>query len=169
MGKIITSKISKNSGFTLIEVVVVAGIIALFSVTLVSVFLATMRGGNKSQLIQIVHQEGDFALKTMANVIRGADQVTCGGGSIDIVTLTGSVINFSTLDDNGIIRVASDSSTFLTGNRATVTNLDFACASGVLNNQVVTINLELSVEPTGGQIQEKTVQTFATSVSTRQY
>jgi type II secretory pathway pseudopilin PulG len=169
MGKINKRKQSKNLAFTLIEVVVVAGIIALFSVTLVSVFLATIRGGSKSQLTQVVHQEGDFALKTMVNVIRGADQVACGGGGIDILTLTGSVINFSTLDDNGIIRVASDSSTFLTGNRATVTDLEFTCSTGMLNNQVVTINLELTAGEVGGQIQERTVQTFATSVSTRQY
>jgi type II secretory pathway pseudopilin PulG len=164
MGKI------KNSGFTLIEIVVVAGIMALFSITLISVFLATVRGGNKSLLIQTVHQEGDFVLKTIRNTIRAAESVTCSGTSADITTLTGSVINFSLVDDNGVNRIASDSSTFLTGNKASVTALTFDCYSGLLNNQVVTISLELSVAPAGGgQIQEKTVQTFATSVSTRQH
>lgn len=160
----------KNQAFTLIEVVVVAGIMALFSITLISVFLATVRGGSKSQLTQVVHQEGDFVLKTMVGVIRGAQSVSCDGSSADVTTLTGSVINFGLVDDDGISRVASDSSTFLSGNRSSVTQLNFECVSGLLNNQVVTINLELTADNAGGgQVQEKSVQTFATSVSTRQH
>ncbi len=158
-----------NKGFTLIEIVVVSGIMALFSITLISVFLATVRGGNKSQLIQTVHQEGDFVIKTISNEIRSAESVVCNGSSAEVTTLTGSIITYSLVDDNGVSRVASDSSTFLTGKKPSATQLAFTCNSGLLNSQVVTINLELSVEPvSGGQVQEKTTQTFATSVSTRQ-
>lgn len=161
MGKI------NRPGFTLIEIVVVAGIMALFSITLISVFLAMVRSGGKSQLTQIVHQEGDFVLKRMVGVIRAASSVVCNGDEATVTTTTGSQIVFSLVEDSDVIRVASDSSSFLSGTVASVTNLNFDCNPSLMGNQVVTISLELSANPTG-QVQEKSIQTFATSVSTRQ-
>ena len=170
MGKIIKN----NRGFTLIEIVVAAGIMALFSLTLISVFLATVRSGSKAQLLQAGHQEGDFALRQMARVIRGAKEVSCDSGSITVTGTSGSKIVFSVVpDDNGFPRVASDSDSdinFLTGTMAEVTNLNFDCYPGQKGNQVVTITLKLNAQPDGGgQVQEQFVQEFATSVSTRQY
>jgi len=170
MGKIIKN----NRGFTLIEIVVAAGIMALFSLTLISVFLATVRSGSKAQLLQAGHQEGDFALRQMARVIRGAKEVSCDSGSITVTGTSGQEIVFSVVpDDNGFPRVASDSDSdinFLTGTMAQVTNLNFNCYPGQKGNQVVTITLKLNAQPDGGgQVQEQFVQEFATSVSTRQY
>ena len=168
MGKIIKN----NRGFTLIEIVVAAGIMALFSLTLISVFLATVRSGSKAQLLQAGHQEGDFALRQMARVIRGAKEVSCDSGSITVTGTSGQEIVFSVVpDDNGFPRVASDSDiNFLTGTMAKVTNLNFNCYPGQKGNQVVTITLKLNAQPDGGgQVQEQFVQEFATSVSTRQY
>jgi len=170
MGKIIKN----NRGFTLIEIVVAAGIMALFSLTLISVFLATVRSGSKAQLLQAGHQEGDFALRQMARVIRGAKEVSCDSGSITVTGTSGQEIVFSVVpDDNGFPRVASDSDSdinFLTGTMAKVTNLNFNCYPGQKGNQVVTITLKLNAQPDGGgQVQEQFVQEFATSVSTRQY
>ncbi|PJC66333.1 hypothetical protein CO018_02430, partial [Candidatus Beckwithbacteria bacterium CG_4_9_14_0_2_um_filter_47_11] len=121
-------------------------------------------------------QEGDFALRQMARVIRGAKEVSCDSNS-DLITVTGTSgqeIVFSVVpDDNGFPRVASDSNSdinFLTGTMAEVTNLNFKCYLGQKGNQVVTITLKLNAQPDGGgQVQEQFVQEFATSVSTRQY
>jgi hypothetical protein len=116
-------------------------------------------------LLQAGHQEGDFALQQMAQVIRGAKSVSCGGGSITVTGTSGSEIVFSELNN----RIASDSS-YLTGTLAEVTNLNFDCYPGQLGNQVVTLTLELNARPAGGgQVQEQFVQEFATSVSTQQY
>lgn len=152
---------AKSRGFTLIEIVVVAGIMALFSLTLVSVFLATVKGGSKSQLTQAVHQEGDFALKTMASSIRSSQLVNCNGAEITLTTALGSPIVYSLVDDGGVTRVASDSSRFLTGNLAQAAALNFTCYPGILGNQVVTLTLTLDAT--------EFTQDFATSVSTRQY
>lgn len=158
----------KMKGFTLIEIVVVAGIMALFSLTLISVFLATIRSGSKAQLLQVGHQEGDFALKQMASVIREAKTVDCQSDSVTVTTILGSQINFALQTDGEIPRIASDSSRFLTGTATRASNLSFICYPGQLGNQVVTINFELNSQP-GGQVQESFSQQFATSVSTRQY
>lgn len=170
MGKIGLSR-RNVGGFTLIEIVVVAGIMAIFSLTLIGVFLATVRTGNKSQLTQAVHQEGDFALKRMANTIRNSQAVSCNGDVITITNPGGAEIIFSLVADGDITRIASDSSSFLTGKLAEVTGLSFSCYQGLLGNQVVTMALTLNTHPgaASGQAQEKSVQQFATSVSTRQY
>lgn len=164
-------KIFQHSpAFTLVEIVVVAGIMALFSLTLISVFLATVRSGGKAQLLQSGHREGDFALTRMAQVIRSALSVDCNGASATVTAADDSAIVFAAVADGDISRLASDSSKFLTGRLAEVTNLNFSCYAGRLGNQVVTITLELNTHPEGGgQAQEQFNQEFATSVSTRQY
>ena len=160
----------KIRGFTLIEIVVVTGIMALFSLTLIAVFLATVRSGGKSQLIQAAHQEGDFALKQMAGTIRNSNSVSCAADTITVTAGSGAEIVFSLVDASGLTRVASDSSRFLTGTLAQASNLRFSCYQGLLGNQVVTLSFILNTQPSGGgQIQEQFQQEFATSVSTRQY
>lgn len=157
-----------RAGFTLMEIIIVAGIMALFSVTLISVFLATVRTGGKAQLTQLGHQEGDFALKTMAAEIREANEVECLGDEINVTSLSGSVINFSAELDSGVNRIASDSSSFLTGVKADVDSLSFTCYPADLGNQVVTIRFNLTIGVEDDQVQERFNQEFATSISTRQ-
>jgi prepilin-type N-terminal cleavage/methylation domain-containing protein len=150
-------KINK-SGFTLIEVLTVSGIMALFSLTLIAIFLSTFRGGTKSQIIQQLHQDGDFALKSMTREIRKATTIiTCDFGltELNLLLPDNSEINYW-LSDN---RVASNSA-FLTGGIGLVSNLTFDCLSGQLGNQIVTISFILT--------NEQWTQNFATSVATRQ-
>lgn len=155
------------NGYTIMELLVAVGIMALFSLTLVSVFLATVRGGGKAQLIQQVHQDGDFVIKRLAREIRAAALVECNGSQATVTDTSGSQTVFSLVNDSGLTRVAAGGSQFLSGTLAEATGLGFTCYSGESGNQVVTISLELSVNP-AGPASERQVQEFATSVSTRQ-
>ncbi|MFC1627385.1 PilW family protein [Patescibacteria group bacterium] len=158
-----------NQGYTLIEVLVVTSIMALFSLTLIAVFLATVRGGVKSQKLQMVHQDGDFALETMARTIRQSKEVDCG---VDFTTTAedGTATIFSLVDDGGVMKVASNLTEFLTGDVAQASGLSFTCYEGDTGNQVVTISFTLTGgDEVGAQVQEKITQGFATSVSTRTY
>lgn len=172
MGKI------KNKGFTLIEVLTVSGIMALFSITLVAILLSTFRGGGKAQLLQQIHQDGDFALKAITREVRRADEVACGADDltltmpyIDITThLPALIVYNKKLFTDGVIsinRVASDSA-YLTGILGEVSGLTFSCIDGSGGNQIVTIKFTLTAGEPSSQAQEKLSQEFATSVSTRQ-
>lgn len=164
MGKI------KNKGYTLIELVTVTGIMALFTLTLVGIFLATIRGGTKAQVVQAVHQNGDFALKSMARLIRASDRVSSCGTDITVTQFDGSSTLFSIEDDGGVDRIASDSSQFLTSTSHQASGLSFTCYDGDIGNQVVTIRFTLEAgSEAGAQVQEKLSQDFATSVATRVY
>ena len=171
MGKI-TSKFSIfnfqfskiNLGFTLIEVLTVSGIMALFSITLVAILLSTFRGGTKSQLTQQIHQDGDFALKAITREVRRADKIACGAGELTLIMpYGGTPIVYKQSAD----RVASDSA-FLTGELGKVSGLTFSCIDGSGGNQIVTIKFTLTAGEAASQAQEKLSQEFATSVSTRQ-
>ncbi len=175
MGKINTTNVPirigtrTKGGYTLIEVITVSGIMALFALTLISIFLATIRGGSKAQLIQQVHQNGDFALKTMARMVRVADEISGCGTSITLINPDGGQTVFSLVEDTGVFRVASNSSQYLTGISTETSDLSFTCYPGDLGGQVVTIEFTLTAgAAAGSQVQEKLTQDFATSVSTRQ-
>lgn len=155
----------KNVGFTLIEVITVSGIMALFSITLISVFMASFRGGTKSQLIQRIRQDGDYALSSMSREIKKAKTIdSCGADLLTFTLVNGSEINYSLSSG----RIASDSS-YLTGNAATAGSLIFSCDEGETGNQIVTISFTLTGGNASSQAQEKLSQGFATSVSTRQH
>jgi len=152
-----------NSGFTLIEVVTVSGIMALFSITLISVFMASFRGGTKSQLIQRIRQDGDYVLTSMSREIKKATQVDSCGADLQLILVDGNAIKYWQSAD----RIASDSS-FLTGTAAKAGNLNFNCVVGETGNQIVTISFTLTGGVAASQAQEKLSQDFAISVSTRQ-
>ncbi len=168
MGKI--TKI--NPGFTLIEVITVSGIMALFSITLISILMASFRGGTKSQLLQRIRQDGDYVLTSMSREIKKATKIACGAGKL---TLTMPYIDITThlpaeiLYKEELFRVASDSA-FLTGTAGKVENLSFSCYVVRPGKEIVTISFTLSAgEEAGSQAQEKLSQDFATSVSTREH
>lgn len=146
--------VKNNSGFTLIEVLTVSGIMALFSLTLIAIFLSTFRGGVKAQAMQQLHQDGDFALKSITREIKKATTVVCGA-DLRLLLPDNSEIRYW-LSTN---RVASDSA-FLTGGTGLASDLVFSCLSGQLGNQIITISFTLT--------NENFTQNFATSVATRQ-
>lgn len=69
---------SSNSGaFTLVEILVVIGLIAIMGVVITEVFFRSLRGSNKAQMLSIIKQNGQTALDKMDKSIRNADNVIC--------------------------------------------------------------------------------------------
>ncbi|MEA3355286.1 MAG: type II secretion system protein [Patescibacteria group bacterium] len=156
----------KTNGYTMIEILTVSGIMALFSLTLIGIFLATIRGGTKAQLISGIHQEGDFALKSMTKMIRESKSIDDCSGDLTLTSKDEGLTVFSLVDD----KIASNSTQFLTSSLAEASLLSFSCFEGSTGNQIVTISFTLTAgQDQGSKISEKAVSSFATSVSTRQY
>lgn len=150
-----------------------SGILALFALTIVGLFLTSIRGGTKAEVVQKVRQDGDFALKTMSRLIRQAAYV--GAGFCNESGLVSDQIIVYDWDGNPTTfelagaRIASNSS-YLTGVESEASGLSFTCYDRSLGNQVVTIKFVLS-RGTGAaaQAQEKQTAEFKTSVSLRSY
>ncbi len=64
-------------GFTLIEALVVIGVLAVLGYVMTDLLSRTLLGGNKTELNDTIKQNGERALTTMDSTIREADQVVC--------------------------------------------------------------------------------------------
>ena len=75
----------KNSGFTLVELLVTVMIFGLISTALVGIFLNSIRAGSKADAIAEVKESGDYALGVIERRLRNAERVTCGASRIEYV------------------------------------------------------------------------------------
>ena len=141
-------KYKRKFGFTVIELLVVSGIISLMTVVIAQVFFTTIRTNTKSEVLREVKQTGDRTLDTMTRMIQNASSIIINVSScpekgepsviineLTLVNADGGNTTFTCDASSGIARIASASgslSTYLTG--STVTLLDTAktvsCSSG---------------------------------------
>lgn len=79
-----------RKGFTVIEILVVVGVLTIMSVIFVEIFFRSLRGGNQAQILGVIKQNGQHAMEIMDKNIRLADDVVCvssQGGAFDNNTL----------------------------------------------------------------------------------
>ena len=83
-----------NKGFTLIEMVVVAGLIGVLSVGIVSIFISTIQGNYKAKLQAEIKEQGDFAISSMERTIRNSKTQPKCLASNTLVTFSGDVLQY---------------------------------------------------------------------------
>lgn len=67
----------KKSGFTLIEALVVIGVLSVIGMIILNVFSRSLRGSNKSQILGSIKQNGQSVLENIDKTVRGADNIVC--------------------------------------------------------------------------------------------
>jgi len=65
-----------QKGFTLLELLITAGILSLVSVVITQIFVNTMRSNTKTETLKDVKQNGDFAMEAMTRLFQNAVSVT---------------------------------------------------------------------------------------------
>lgn len=70
-----------KNGFTLIELLVVIGILSISFGLFLTIFTRVLQGGNKTQVIGSIKQNGQSILEVMDKTIRGSDRVVCVANS----------------------------------------------------------------------------------------
>jgi prepilin-type N-terminal cleavage/methylation domain-containing protein len=102
--------INKKNGFTLIELLVVIAILSVALTLVLTIFTRTLRGGNKSQIISSIKQNGQSVLETMGQTIRTSDRIICpiSTGDTAVVVKNGTYTKFKFVvpssTDNGYIQ-----------------------------------------------------------------
>lgn len=172
-----------RKGFTLIEVLVSVGIIAIVGAVIAQSFFTMVRTNVKTELLNTMKQNGDFSLNVMSRMIRNANAVTTTCASTGTTTSSLSLLNtdgkstqFRCQMDGSVARVASVSGTkteYLTGRNVTLgidcTNaLTFVCTSSASQRTQVQILFRLSQLGTPIDQFEKGSTQFQTTVVTRQ-
>lgn len=127
-----------SGGYTLVELVVVIGIVVVLLITAVSLFYTTLIGGNKTNSAEAVKQAGQYALSQMSYLIYNSRKlipnnqaVTCQAAMTSIgiqnQDLRTTIIQAQTVA--GKIRIASNSGVYLTpGNMTVSTGPTFDCS-----------------------------------------
>lgn len=164
--------LSAKSGFTLIEILVVVGILGAIVVIGSITFFSVLRGARKSKMISLVKQNGDYALEVMIKMIRNAREITspCDGSdtSITILNPDRGETTFSCEDD-----AISSNAAELTSSQVKVGagSCSFDCQPGeALQPDTVTISFTLEAEKEGGvpaRPEEEASIDFETTVSLR--
>lgn len=148
----------KTSGFTLIEIIVVIGVIALVATVLSSGLLTIFRTNTQSSQSTDTKQNGDQALSSMERMLRAAQSVTspCDGTDQVNMSFTDRDNNETKLfcaQEGTTTYIASESAkgtSRLTGNTVTLgvdcvqQNIVFSCTRSPNGSQVVSVAFTLS-------------------------
>lgn len=114
----------KNSGFTLIEILVSVTILSVVSTVIASVLFLSLRSNTKTMAIKEVKQNGDAAVSIIREFVRGAESVSCEAASINAIDSNGETTIFCCSDG----KVASNSAD-LTNNLVECSSFTATCAS----------------------------------------
>ncbi|MDO8551147.1 MAG: type II secretion system protein [bacterium] len=177
-----------NSGFTLIEVLMVVFILGIIVVLGSNLFFSIMKGASKAELTKEVKQNGDYALGMMVRMIRNAKKITVNS---DGQTCSLSMQKFKIINQDDtttelacksditdqVAKISAGTSP-LTGPNVTLTSggsgcpgtFSFSCVQpSMLEPANVTISFTLYQKGTSGRPEELAQASFKTTVSLRNY
>lgn len=154
-------------GFTLIEMMVVIGILLIVGTMAVGLFFQTLKGASKVEILKEVKQNGDYALGVMERMIRNARAIPSpcidkDEASITIANPDNGTTTFSLAGG----QIASNSGR-LTGTNVSATALTFHC--NPLSSPVVNITFTISQTGSPTRPEEQAQVSFKTTVSLRTY
>lgn len=171
----------RNSGFTLIEVLMMIFVMGIVVVMGSNLFFSIMKGASKAEIQKEVKQNGDYAMSIMEKMIRNAQEIvensddqicTASMKKIKIKNPDGGETEFGCLASSGITQLASSSALLTSenislGSSCEASDLEFTCDDNS-SPENVTISFTL-YQAQGGKVEEKAQVKFQTKVSLRTY
>lgn len=172
-------------GFTLVEMLVSIGIVAMLSIVIVQTFFSTTQVNTKVQTSKDIKQDGDFAINIIERALHSAQGVrSCGTSVLALDNADGSITTFSAVLDasNAVTRIARNTTEYLTGTGVTVAtaanscvgvgaaqNFAFTCSyqSGDPTQFAVTVKFCLTQKGSPGASYERANEYFSTTVNNR--
>jgi len=165
------SRITNPKGFTLIEILVVIGILAIVALIGTNMFFTILKGSAKTRILAEVKQNGNYALNVMERMIRnGKITSSCGPNmsSIKILSADGEETEFACEAD----KISSNSASLTSSKVKPVSGTcDFDCyegEEGVSPDEVI-IKFDLTQAETAARLEEQATVSFQTSVTLRNY
>lgn len=162
--------LSSPKGFSLIELIVVIGLISLLTLAISSIMLTSVITSTRIRTTTKVKQAGNYALTQIQGMIRNTKSVTlCDSTahSLEIVgTDGGTTTIFSTLDDDGVDRIASGSATYLTPATINVTSFTLTCSPSDTEPKLVKVSFDLQDNSSDTSVRNPILH-FETSVNLR--
>lgn len=166
----------KETGFTLVELLVVISVLGIMAVMALQIFLSLIRSSTKTEVLGRVKQNGDYALSVMERMIRNSREILeCDTDHILIKNPDGRESNFRFCGDPDFL-IASESGDLecgevrLTSDQVRLASGAFSCtAGGEFQPDVVGISFTLSQSEETTRAEETVSLGFQGSVTTRNY
>ena len=175
----------RREGFTLLELITVAGILSFLSIMITQIFFMTIQSNSKTEVTKEVKQNGEYAMEILSRFIQNAKslQIICDGTKQASIAVTNSdtvETVFGCTDLNGLAKIASTSAlgtTYLTNDMVTLEKggdikctaipLTFTCTEVGGLPSSVTIAFSLRQQGTGQSAYEKAGVSFQSGVVIR--
>lgn len=161
----------KKSGFSLIELIVVIGLLSLLTLAISSIMLTSVITSNRIRTTTKVKQAGNYALGQIQGMIRNTKILTaCNSDehTLEIVGPDGGTTNiFTTLDTNGTLRIASNSAVYLTPETTQVSNFNLTCAPSDTEPALVKVSFDLQDNQSANNVARNPILHFETSINLR--
>jgi prepilin-type N-terminal cleavage/methylation domain-containing protein len=182
-----------RSGFTLIELIIVVGILSLMSLVIAQVFFTTMKTNTKTELMKDVKQNGEYAMDGLSRMIQNAAGIE--GTCVDIAETQTPTDEITVIDHFGtsillkcvdigtpsVARIASVSggiSEYLTSDSVSLISdsgdltctsspLQFSCTSVGGIPSSVGISFRLRQKNTAQSVEESADSEFRSTVTIR--
>lgn len=154
-----------KKGFSLIELIVVIGLLSLLMLAISSTMLMSMVSSNRVRTVTKVKQAGNYALGQIQNMVRGAKIISlCDSTdeSITLINLDGGETQIFLESE----RIASNSGFYLIPDNLTVTNFNLTCNPDDLEPHFIDISFDLRDNQTTQSVQSPLLH-FATSINLR--
>lgn len=163
----------KQRGFTLLELLVAAGVISFLSVIITQVLFSSIHLNTKTEVIKELKQTGDMTLGVISRMIQNSAAITCNASTyITITGFDGGITTLKSIDDadTGVTRIASISALqiYLTNSNVTLIEpLQFTCVrvGGVPTS--INVSFRLRQKNLAATSYESAVETFQTTVTVR--
>lgn len=157
-------------GSSLIELVVVIGLISLLALSMSAIMLTTIISSNRVRRLTQIKQAGDLALTQMQILIRNSRSIdSCDPTTPELTTvnLDGGTTTITPELSNNVNRIASNSGTYLTPDSMTVSAFTLTCEPDALEPTLFKISFDLTQADSSGNTLENSTLHFETTTNLR--
>lgn len=162
-------EIKNKQGSSIIELVVVIGLISLLALAMSAIMLTTIISSNRVRRLTQIKQAGDLALTQIQTLIRNSRSIElCDPINYEITTVNpdGGVTTIMTESAGDTTRIASNSGTYLTPEHLAVNSFQITCEPSYAPT-LFKISFDMTQAESSGNERENTTLRFETTTSIR--
>lgn len=158
-----------KKGTSLIELVIIIGLISLLALAMSAIMLTTITSSNRIRRLTQIKQAGDYTLNQIQTLIRNSLNIeSCDPDNNTLSTLNpdGNISNIFLEDYNDTTRVASNSGIYMTPSNLVVTNFTINC-DPIDQPVLFKIGFDIAQLDTSGKPHENATIHFETTTNIR--
>lgn len=159
-----------KKGTSIIELVVVIGLISLLALAMSAIMLTTIVSSNRVRRLTQIKQSGDIALNQIQTLIRNSRHVESCDTDTDVLTTVnpdGGTTDIMVEDDGTANRIASNSGIYMTPNSLEVAGFSITCEPDEANPVLFKISFDMAHTISSGNERENPNLHFETTVGIR--